>query len=48
MAHFCPKCYGKRFVTVQLEDKGNGEYVCPKDSSHTFVLDKDGFPRSKK
>ncbi|GEM_PF-4903672 len=48
MAQFCPKCYGKKFMTVRLQEKGNGEYVCTQDASHKFVIDKDGFPRSKK
>jgi len=48
MAYFCPKCYGKKFMTVRLQEKENGEYVCPQDASHKFIIDKEGYPRSKK
>jgi hypothetical protein len=46
--YFCPKCYGKKFVTVRLQEKGNGDWICTSDSSHIFTIDKEGYPRSKK
>ncbi|HLD58121.1 MAG TPA: hypothetical protein VI977_00565 [archaeon] len=48
MKQFCPKCYGKKFVTVALEEKSNGIFVCTRDPQHVFLIDKDGYPRTKK
>ena len=47
MGFFCPKCYGKRFVTVPMRKAEDG-YVCTQNQGHVFYIDKDGFPRSKK
>ncbi|MFH1587812.1 MAG: hypothetical protein ABIA76_00550 [Candidatus Diapherotrites archaeon] len=43
----CPKCYSKTYSTVALKSDG-AELVCSKNPSHVFVMDAQGFPRSKK
>ncbi|MCX6802505.1 MAG: hypothetical protein NT067_05350 [Candidatus Diapherotrites archaeon] len=48
MKHFCPKCFGKGCLTVEMKDSGNGTYVCTRDSSHKFTIDEKGFPKPKK
>ncbi|MEM0360611.1 MAG: hypothetical protein QXK06_04730 [Candidatus Diapherotrites archaeon] len=48
MAYFCPQCYGKNFITVPLKETSNGVYVCTRDPNHKFVIDRNGFPKSKK
>ncbi|MDD5148070.1 MAG: hypothetical protein PHH08_01245 [Candidatus ainarchaeum sp.] len=48
MKRFCPKCYGKKFVTVELQEGEAGTWLCPRDKAHIFIIDKDGYPRLKK
>jgi hypothetical protein len=48
MKYFCPQCYGKKMVTVELAPAEGGVYVCTANAQHRFLIDKDGYPRSKK
>ena len=38
----------KKMVTVQLMQEETGNWVCTRDKTHVFTIDKEGYPRSKK
>ena len=48
MKRFCPRCYAKKFATVEIQEAENSTWVCIRDPSHVFTIDKEGYPRSKK
>lgn len=44
MQRICPKCNMESSISVKLRlNEKSGEYVCPRDQTHRFKLDADGW-----
>jgi hypothetical protein len=40
----CPKCNMESSISVRLRlDEKSGEYICPRDQTHRFKLDENGW-----